>query len=81
MQVLDKVIVGSSSKIRPSQGSVGVSSQKYFSNKELCDMKIQRIDHVDIIVNDLPAAKAFFLGFGLEMLGEGEVDGEWWSGL
>lgn len=40
-------------------------------------MKIHRIDHVGIIVNDLPAAKAFFLDFGLEMLGEGEVEGEW----
>ncbi|MRG87616.1 VOC family protein [Salinibacillus xinjiangensis] len=40
-------------------------------------MKINRLDHVGIIVNDLPAAKAFFLDFGLEMLGEGEVEGEW----
>ena len=40
-------------------------------------MKIQRIDHVGIIVNDLPAAKAFFLDCGLEMMGEGNVDGEW----
>jgi len=40
-------------------------------------MKIHRIDHVGIIVNDLPAAKAFFLDFGLEMLGEGEVEGQW----
>src|ERR1700719_150634 len=40
-------------------------------------MKINRIDHVGIIVNDLPAAKAFFLDFGLEMQGEGKVEGEW----
>ena len=40
-------------------------------------MKIQRIDHVGIIVNDLPAAKAFFLDLGLEMMGEGEIEGEW----
>ena len=40
-------------------------------------MKIHRIDHVGIIVNDLPAATAFFLDFGLEILGEGEVEGEW----
>ena len=37
-------------------------------------MKVHRIDHVGIIVNDLPAAKAFFLDLGLEMMGEGEVD-------
>ncbi len=40
-------------------------------------MKIHRIDHVGIIVNDLPAAQAFFLDFGLEMQGEGKVEGEW----
>lgn len=40
-------------------------------------MKIRKIDHVGIIVNDLPAAKAFFLEFGLKMLGEGKVEGEW----
>lgn len=28
-------------------------------------------------MNDLPAAKEFFLEFGLEMLGEAEVEGEW----
>lgn len=39
-------------------------------------MKIQRIDHVGVVVNDLSAAKAFFLDFGLELLGEGEVEGE-----
>jgi len=40
-------------------------------------MKIHRIDHVGIIVNDLPAAKAFFLDLGLDVLGEAEVKGEW----
>jgi catechol 2,3-dioxygenase-like lactoylglutathione lyase family enzyme len=40
-------------------------------------MKIRRIDHVGIIVEDLPAAKAFFLDLGLEVQGEGELEGEW----
>jgi catechol 2,3-dioxygenase-like lactoylglutathione lyase family enzyme len=40
-------------------------------------MKIQRIDHVGVIVNDIAAAKEFFLNLGLEVLGEGEVEGEW----
>jgi catechol 2,3-dioxygenase-like lactoylglutathione lyase family enzyme len=40
-------------------------------------MKIHRIDHVGVIVHDLPAAKAFFLDLGLEVLGEWEVEGEW----
>jgi catechol 2,3-dioxygenase-like lactoylglutathione lyase family enzyme len=39
-------------------------------------MKIHHIDHVGIIVNDLAAAKAFFLDFGLELQGEGEAEGE-----
>ena len=38
-------------------------------------MKVHRIDHVGVIVNDLPAAKAFFLDFGLELQGEGALEG------
>lgn len=40
-------------------------------------MKIRGIDHVGVNVNDLPAAKAFFLDLGLEMQEEGELEGEW----
>ena len=40
-------------------------------------MKVHRIDHVGIIVKDLAAVKAFFLDFGLELQGEGELEGEW----
>jgi catechol 2,3-dioxygenase-like lactoylglutathione lyase family enzyme len=40
-------------------------------------MKFQRLDHIGVVVNDLPAAKAFFLDFGLAVLGEGEMEGEW----
>ena len=39
-------------------------------------MKIQGIDHVGVIVNNLAVAKAFFLDLGLEVLGEWEVEGE-----
>lgn len=35
-------------------------------------MKIHRIDHVGVIVNDLSAAKEFFLDFGLEVQGNGK---------
>lgn len=38
-------------------------------------MKIHKIDHVGIVVKDLAAAKAFFLDFGLELMGEGELEG------
>ena len=40
-------------------------------------MKVHRIDHVGVIVDDLSAAKAFFLDFGFEVQGEGELEGEW----
>ena len=36
------------------------NSNGYSDNNEVYDMKVQRIDHVGIIINDLPAAKAFF---------------------
>ncbi|EFV76468.1 MULTISPECIES: VOC family protein [Cytobacillus] len=39
-------------------------------------MKIKRIDHVSINVNDLSEAKAFFLDLGLEVQAEWELDGE-----
>jgi catechol 2,3-dioxygenase-like lactoylglutathione lyase family enzyme len=45
--------------------------------QEVQAVKVHRIDHVGIIVKDLAAAKAFFLDFGLELLGEGEVEGAW----
>jgi catechol 2,3-dioxygenase-like lactoylglutathione lyase family enzyme len=38
-------------------------------------MKVLRIDHVGIVVNDLPAAKAFFLDLGLELMGEAKLEG------
>lgn len=40
-------------------------------------MKIRRIDHVGLIVDDLAGANAFFLALGLEPLGEADVGGEW----
>ncbi len=40
------------------------------------NMRLQRIDHVGIIVNDLAAAKAFFLDLGLDVLDEWQVQEE-----
>ncbi len=40
-------------------------------------MAIQRMDHVGIVVDDLAAATAFFLELGLELQGEGQVEGAW----
>jgi catechol 2,3-dioxygenase-like lactoylglutathione lyase family enzyme len=38
-------------------------------------MTIQRMEHVGIVVDDLAAATAFFVELGLELLGEGSVEG------
>ena len=39
-------------------------------------MKINRIDHIGIVFHDLAAAKAFFLDFGLEVVGEMDLESE-----
>jgi catechol 2,3-dioxygenase-like lactoylglutathione lyase family enzyme len=41
------------------------------------DIKINRIDHVSINVNDLSEAKAFFLDLGLEVQAEWELEGKY----
>jgi catechol 2,3-dioxygenase-like lactoylglutathione lyase family enzyme len=40
-------------------------------------MTIQRMEHVGIVVDDLAAATEFFVELGLELQGEGEVEGRW----
>jgi catechol 2,3-dioxygenase-like lactoylglutathione lyase family enzyme len=40
-------------------------------------MTIQRMDNVGIVVDDLPATIAFFRELGLELEGQGMVEGEW----
>ena len=40
-------------------------------------MTIQRMDHVGIVVEDLKAAINFFIELGLELQGEGSVEGRW----
>ena len=40
-------------------------------------MMIQRMEHVGIVVDDLAAAAAFFVGLGLKLQGEGLVEGGW----
>jgi catechol 2,3-dioxygenase-like lactoylglutathione lyase family enzyme len=40
-------------------------------------MAIQRLDHVGIVVDDLTAAIEFFVELGLELHGEGSVEGRW----
>ena len=40
-------------------------------------MTIKRLDHLSVVVDDLPAAIAFFSELGLELEGEAAVEGEW----
>jgi catechol 2,3-dioxygenase-like lactoylglutathione lyase family enzyme len=40
-------------------------------------MAIQRMEHVGIVVDDLPAAIEFFVELGLEARGGGQVEGSW----
>ena len=40
-------------------------------------MSVQRMDNVGIVVDDLPATIAFFRELGLELEGQGTVEGEW----
>jgi catechol 2,3-dioxygenase-like lactoylglutathione lyase family enzyme len=40
-------------------------------------MTLQRMDHVGIVVDDLAAATEFFAELGLELQGEGAVEGRW----
>lgn len=35
------------------------------------------MDHIGIVVNDLSAAKEFFLAMGFEIVGEQAMEGEW----
>ena len=40
-------------------------------------MTIQRMDHVSVVVEDLEAAKAFFVELGMELEGEAPIEGPW----
>jgi catechol 2,3-dioxygenase-like lactoylglutathione lyase family enzyme len=40
-------------------------------------MTIKRLDHVSVVVEDLPAAVAFFTALGLAVEGEAPVEGPW----
>lgn len=40
-------------------------------------MGIQRLEHVGIVVDDLPSAIDFFVDLGLELRGKGQVEGDW----
>ncbi len=43
-------------------------------------MAIQRMDNVGIVFDDLEAAVAFFVELGMELEGQGQVEGAWADG-
>jgi catechol 2,3-dioxygenase-like lactoylglutathione lyase family enzyme len=40
-------------------------------------MRILRMDHVSVVVDDLEAAVAFFVELGMELEGEAAIEGRW----
>jgi catechol 2,3-dioxygenase-like lactoylglutathione lyase family enzyme len=40
-------------------------------------MTIQQMHHVSIVVNDLEAAKAFFVELGMDLEGQAPIEGPW----
>jgi catechol 2,3-dioxygenase-like lactoylglutathione lyase family enzyme len=40
-------------------------------------MTVLRMDHVSVVVDDLEAAKAFFVELGMEVEGEASIEGPW----
>ena len=40
-------------------------------------MTVTRMDHVSVVVDDLEAAKAFFVELGMELEGEAPIEGPW----
>ncbi|MGZ0145871.1 VOC family protein [Kribbella sp. WER1] len=44
-------------------------------------MAIKRMDHIGVVVEDLAAAKAFYLELGMELVGETTVSGPWVEGV
>ena len=40
-------------------------------------MTIKRLDHVSVVVDDLPAAIAFFAALGMALEGKAAVEGPW----
>src|SRR3954468_1825430 len=40
-------------------------------------MKIKRLDHISVVVDDLSAAIAFFTALGMTVEGEAPIEGPW----
>ncbi len=55
-------------------GSSNVGSARLVT---IARVTVQRMDHVGVVVDDLPAAIEFFVQLGLEVDGSGSVEGDW----
>src|SRR5207302_5991234 len=64
---------------RGSLASLARSSADRTARRPIYDwaMAIKRMDHVGIVVDDLPAAIDFFTQPGLTVMGEAPVEGTW----
>jgi catechol 2,3-dioxygenase-like lactoylglutathione lyase family enzyme len=40
-------------------------------------MTLKRLDHISVVVDDLEAAKAFFIELGMDVEGEAPIEGRW----
>jgi len=54
--------------------SSGVGSARFGT---FARVTVKRMDHVGVVVDDLPAAIEFFVQLGLEVDGSGSVEGDW----
>src|SRR5438270_7134498 len=60
----------------PDRASVGRETlPDKATHRRVMQMTIQRMDNVLIVVDDLEAAKSFFIELGLELEGETQVEG------
>jgi hypothetical protein len=53
------------------------SGSAYSGVPLLIKRMLQRLERVGIVVDDLAAATAFFVELGVELQGEGPVEGDW----
>ena len=61
--------------LAPSQGHEQAETGR--ATKEGRLTLIKRMDHVSVVVDDLEAAKAFFVELGMELEGESPIEGPW----
>src|SRR5690349_19645102 len=53
-----------------------MASSPWITSPPEAVMTVLRLEHIGIVVDDIPAATAFFLELGLELEGETSVEGD-----